>query len=72
MEEERIEFITKIYVQGKSKRPVIRAIAKIIFIIYILLFLFIIAMEGFSFDIIKSNFVPLILLIYIYLIQLNQ
>ena len=65
MEEERIEFITKIYVQGKSKRPVIRAIAKIIFIIYILLFLFIIAMEGFSFDIIKSNFIPLILLIYI-------
>lgn len=65
MEKEKIEFITKIYVQQKSKRPVIRAMAKIIFIIYILLFLFIIAMEGFSFDIIKSNFIPLILLIYI-------
>ena len=36
MDKERIEFITKIYVQGKSKRPVIRAIAKIISIIYML------------------------------------
>lgn len=65
MDKQTIQFIGKTYIGGKSDRPIIRNIAKAILCLYGVIVIVIIAIEGFSFDIIKSNIIPVLLMLYV-------
>lgn len=66
MENNSLEFISKVYVKGKSKHPKLRVAVKVILILYALIFLFVVTMDGFSFDLIKDNIIPIILILNAY------
>ena len=66
MKNDYLEFITKVYVKGESKYPKLRVAVKAVLILYAILFLFIIIIDGFSFDLIKGNIIPIVILLNAY------
>lgn len=60
------DFNTKVYIEEKPAKPIIRKISKVFLIILILLTLLEIWLEGFSFSAIKPLFIPFVFLAYVF------